>query len=324
MNPTFEFIQLPGHQESFCAAVWEGLSRKRKSLPCRYLYDRDGSALFEKICELPEYYLTRTEQAILERHAGEMVEAAGAPLSLVEFGSGSSYKTRILINAILSRQPSLHYVPIDISADFLHLSCTELLAIYPSLSITAVAAEYSDGIAAIGPREGARLALFLGSNIGNFEPNAARSFLAGLASALSREDSILMGVDLVKDRRILEAAYNDAAKVTAAFNRNLLARINRELGGNFRTDRFDHAAPYNDVENRIEMLLVSSAQQTVTIGALDYCFHFEQGEAIHTENSHKYTVGGFDKLCKEAGLRLAHSWTDSREWFAVLLLKPID
>ncbi len=308
--------------EVLCQAVEEGLTRAQKELPCRYFYDSAGSDLFEQICRLPEYYPTRTEQAILERHAPEMLEAAGREIALVEFGSGSSYKTRILMTAALDRQSALHYAPIDISTHFLRESAHALLEEYDRLSITAIAGEYRDGIRSLPAHEGPRLILFLGSNIGNFEEADAVSFLAAIRARMQPHDRILVGVDLVKDRAVLHAAYNDSQGITANFNKNLLLRINRELGGEFQLNAFTHDAPFVEKKSRIEMRLVSQKEQCVRIGALDKRFAFAQGEYINTENSHKYTLDGFTRLSSSAGLMVQERWLDSREWFAVLLLKP--
>ncbi|HZO88157.1 MAG TPA: L-histidine N(alpha)-methyltransferase [Chthonomonadaceae bacterium] len=318
-----QFLEVPASHPSasFSQAVAEGLSGPHKWLPCRFFYDSIGSRLFERICQLPEYYLTRTEQAILEQYAPEMLEAAGQDLTLVELGSGSSCKTRLLLNAGLARQRSLRYIPIDISSEFLRLSALTLLGEYDRLSITAIAAEYNDGLAALPAPDGPRLLLFLGSNIGNFTHEEAVGFLARIRERMELPDRLLVGVDLLKSRRLLEAAYNDAEGVTAQFNKNLLARINQELGASFDLDAFDHAAPFIEARARIEMRLVSRRPQTVPIAALQRSYLFEEGEAIHTENSHKYSLHSFAALCHLAGLEVQTRWLDEREWFAVLLLK---
>ncbi len=293
--PELRFIEVRPQQrtQTFMEAVREGLSRSPKTLPCRFFYDDAGSALFERICALPEYYPTRTERAILEGSAPVMIAAAGNNIALIELGSGSSAKTRLLIEAALAWQPELHYVPIDISADFLRASAETLMREYDRLSVTAIAAEYSDGIAALPAHDGPRLLLFLGSNIGNFNENEATQFLQRLRRAMQPDDRILIGVDLVKEGHILEAAYDDAAGVTAAFNKNLLARINRELGGRFALDQWEHRASFVEEASRIEMWLTSKKTQKVPIAALDSDFCFAEGEGIHTENSHKYTPDRF-------------------------------
>ena len=300
----------------------------RKQLPCRFFYDEAGSELFERICDLPEYYPTRTERAILARHAHDIIHTAheaetNAPLALIEFGSGSSYKTRLLIEAAMDQQDTTTYVPIDISGDFLHASCLSLLQDYPSLAVTGLAAEYSESLRVLPDPDGPRLFLFLGSNIGNFEQDEACAFLAGLRAAMLPNDRLLIGVDLVKDIAVLEAAYNDAAGVTGEFNKNLLRRINRELIGDFDLDGFAHHAPFVQEHARIEMHLVSKFDQTVNLNELDLRFDFAAGEIVHTENSHKYTLESFARLCAPAGLEIQARWTDENNWFAELLLRPI-
>ena len=311
----------------FCAAVAEGLSQPQKQLPCRFFYDDAGSQLFERICQLPEYYPTRTERAILRQHADGIVSAAHSsqpelPLSIVEFGSGSSDKTRLLLEAALKQQATLHYTAIDISGDFLRASCLDLLGAYPALSITGLATEYGDALRVLPETEGPRLFLFLGSNIGNFTGEEATGFLARLRAVMRREDRLLLGIDLVKDRTVLEAAYNDPAGVTAQFNKNLLRRINLELGANFRPDDFQHHAPFVEDQSRIEMRLVSALDQEVTIDAVETTYRFAAGEIVHTENSHKYTLDSAARLCQPAGLRIQSRWKDERDWFAELLLRP--
>jgi L-histidine N-alpha-methyltransferase len=315
-------IDVPGHAEELSQVVAEGLSAAPKRLPCRYFYDTAGSHLFERICQLPEYYLTRTEQSILECGAEEIAEAAGRDVMLVEFGSGSSCKTRILMEAFLARQRRLHYVPIDISREFLRASALALLSDYDRLTITAVAAEYNDGIEHLPTHNGPRLILFLGSNIGNFAPDEAAAFLERVRSNTTGDDRMLVGVDLLKSPSIIEPAYNDSAGVTEAFNKNLLLRVSRELGADFNPDCFEHSAPLVDGPPRIEMRLVSRRNQTVTIRAIGRAFDFRQGEYIHTENSHKYSPAAFEAICRDAGWRVQERWTDDQEWFAVALLRP--
>jgi L-histidine N-alpha-methyltransferase len=307
--------------ELLCQVVDEGLSHPHKSLPCRYFYDNVGSDLFERICGLPEYYLTRSEQSILTQYASDIIKAVGGDLSLIEFGSGSSLKTRTLMNAALHQQDSLHYTPIDISTEFLRQSSETLLEEYPPLTITAIAGEYRDGIAALPEDFLPRLILFLGSNIGNFEHAEAVSFLEAVRHRMKNSDRLLVGADLVKDRTILHAAYNDAQGITSDFNKNLLYRINNELGGDFHPYSFIHDAPFVEEKSRIEMRLISRIKQTVHVRALDKQFEFREGEYIHTENSHKYTLESFANLCAEAGLEIQERWTDAQEWFAMFLLK---
>jgi dimethylhistidine N-methyltransferase len=319
-----KFVEIPPEQpqEEFSNAVLSGLSKPQKTLPSRFFYDQAGSQLFEDITALPEYYLTCTEETILEEYAPEMVASVGERIALVEFGSGSSCKTRLLIEASIARQGLLEYTPIDISAKFLQSSATRLLRDYGPLNVTALAAEYFAGIKHLPKVLEPRLVLFLGSNIGNFEREEALSFLSNLRAELKPSDRVLIGVDRVKDVNIIEAAYNDQQGVTEAFNKNILKRINRELGANFDLKAFEHLAPFIPEHSRVEMRLVSKTNQKVKIRELRKEFAFAKGEYIHTENSHKYTPEAFEKLASEAKLQVDKSWTDERQWFTVFLLRP--
>ena len=313
--------------ESFAGAVAAGLAKRQKTLPCRFFYDTAGSELFEQICELPEYYPTRTERSILARYAPQMIEAAEATagdkeLALIEFGSGSSVKTRLLIEALLARQAAVHYSPIDISSDFLLEAARTLRHRYSRLAVTAVAAEYEAALAHLPKyRKQARLFLFLGSSIGNFNLIGAVDFLGRISQQMTPSDSLLVGFDLVKEKAVLEAAYNDAAGVTAAFNKNLLVRINHELGGQFDLDQFDHLAPFVDEYSRIEMRLISHCRQSVAIDALGQSFHFDAGEYIHTEDSYKYTWQSIAALAEATDLTIQSHWLDERNWFALVLFR---
>jgi L-histidine N-alpha-methyltransferase len=304
-----------------CEAVKEGLDAAPRSLPTRFLYDRAGSELFEQITRLPEYYLTRTEQAILNRYGAGIAETAGENTMLIEFGSGSSMKTRLLIEAILQRQADLRYVPIDISHDFLCQSSDALLADYSRLTIEALGAEYFDAVQSLPAHDGPRLILFLGSNIGNFTYDQSLDFLVRLRLQMTPVDRLLLGIDLAKSRSIVEPAYNDAQGVTAAFNLNLLARINRELDANFDLGSFAHRAPYDETLERVEMQLISLTEQSVCIDGIGKSYRLAPGEAIHTEWSHKYTIESFTRLAGEAGLKLEQHWTDPNAWFATVMLK---
>lgn len=317
-------VPVTSPEQSFSSAVAEGLSNPQKTLPCRFFYDAVGSELFEQICDLPEYYPTRTEQQILERYAADMIEAVGHQneVALVEFGSGSSFKTRIMMDALLARQAHLNYTPIDISSDFLLDSSLTLLSEYQRLSITAIAAEYNEALRVLPELHAQpRLFIFLGSNIGNFDQQEAVALLGKMAHQMRAEDRFLIGFDLVKDHDILFAAYNDAAGVTAAFNKNLLARINRDLGADFDLDQFAHYAPFVEEPARIDVRLVSRCSQSVYIEALEQTAEFEEGEYIHTENSHKYTPESFATLCDAAGLVIQEEWFDERTWFEMALLR---
>lgn len=319
------FVDVNGErsQDALCDTVFRGLSSVPKSLPPKLFYDHQGSELFEAITNLPEYYPTRTEQAILESNADKIVSAVGEGLTLIEFGSGSSRKTRLLIEAALRRQRSLHYVPIDISRAFLRESSEKLLDEYEGLSVTALAGEYFDAAHAMPSADGPRLILFLGSNIGNLAHDEATAFLARVREGMRPHDRLLVGADMVKDAAVLEAAYDDSRGVTAHFNVNVLARINRELGGRFDLSRFQHTAPWDAVRERIEMRLVSMGPQRVRIDDLDTDFVFADGEPIVTEWSQKYTRESFAALCGPAGLAIAETWTDEQGWFTENLLQPI-
>lgn len=309
---------------AFAREVRAGLTATRKHLHCKYFYDERGSRLFEAITELPEYYLTRAGMEILERHAREIVELVPEGATLVELGSGSSTKTRCLIEAFLARRPTLRYVPVDISKSMLEESACALLEDHSGLRITAIAAEYADGLRRLSEEaDGAKLILWLGSNVGNLHPPEAATFLRRVRAEMLGTDRLLMGVDLRKSREALEAAYDDSQGVTARFNLNLLARINRELGGEFDLERFSHRAAWNETEGRIEIHIVSRARQRVRIDALDLEISFEEGETIHTENSYKYSLEGIRELASAAGMTVERQWLDSRRLFSKNLLSPV-
>jgi dimethylhistidine N-methyltransferase len=305
----------------FAREVARGLGQNPKSLPCRYFYDARGSALFERICELPEYYLTRTEHGILESRAADIAAGLPQPITLVELGSGSSIKTRTVIETLLSRQGKLRYVPIDISASALSESTQALTSDYPELRITGLALEYRAGLRRLRTSiTGPKLELWLGSNVGNFERGEAAAFLAEVGTLLGPDDRLLCGIDLRKDPGVLEAAYDDPQGVTAEFNLNLLARINRELGGNFDLTAFRHRSGYEPDPGRMAMFLVSQRAQVVRIATLGQAFRFAAGEAIHTESSFKYSVREIAELAQGARLRIEHQWYDAQQWFCVTLL----
>lgn len=304
--------------------VRRGLTSKPKRFLPKYFYDELGSQLFEAICLLPEYYLTRAENDILTRFADEMVAAVDGKITLIEMGSGSASKTRLIIEALLRKQPELWFIPVDISASALDSSSRILLQSYPQLQIEAYAGDYFAGLAELGKTTRARtLALFLGSNISNFDPPEALKFLRALRQVLHEGDALLLGADLKKDRETLEAAYNDALGVTAAFNLNVLARINRELGGNFDLRGFRHQAFYNEVPGRVEIYIESMREQTVFIGQLEMKVDFAEGEQIHTENSYKYDLSDIGKLAAETGFTRARTWLDSQERFSSNLLLAV-
>lgn len=304
-------------QDDFLAAVLDGLGRARKTLPCKFFYDEAGSALFDAICQTPEYYPTRTELGILTSAAGDITDLAGRGGVLVEYGSGSSRKTRLLLDALA---PAI-YMPIDISREHMLAACRALAQDYPALHLMAVCADYTrplrlPAVARGGQR---RLAFFPGSSIGNFAPLEALRFLKNVAQQLAADDGFLIGVDLKKDLAILHAAYNDAGGVTAAFNLNLLARCNRELGADFDLTAFAHRAFYNEAAGRIEMHLESTREQRVQVAGWD--FVFMPGETIHTENSYKYQPDEIRHLAVQAGFEPQRTWTDAGDLFAVLYLR---
>lgn len=306
----------------FARHVHEGLSGKNKRLDPRYFYDERGSRLFEEICQQPEYYPTRTEASILAEQGGNIVDAAGdGKIALVEFGSGSSRKTRILIQEILARQKELHYFPIDISLSMLLEAGKNLEGEFAGLKVMHVHSDYASGIDHIEKAEGRKIILFLGSSIGNFDPDDAAAFLSDVARRIDKDDLLLVGFDLQKEKEILFRAYNDENGVTAKFNRNVLARINRELGGEFDLASFDHSAQYNEQRNRIEMHLVSKKEQKVRVRYAGQ-FHFRSGESIHTESSYKYTVAQIERLARAAGLEVRKHFTDGNSWFDLALLAP--
>ena len=287
--------------------VIAGLSLPQKTLPPKYFYDDAGSRLFERICRLPEYYLTRAELALTRRHLASIARFAGRGCELIEYGSGESLKTRLLIRAL---RPAA-YLPVDISEAALRGAAERLSREFPWLEIVPVNGDFSRPMEL--PRARApRLVYFPGSTIGNLTPEEAHAFLAMTRGQAAR---MLVGVDLRKDANVLHAAYNDSRRVTAAFNLNLLARINRELGADFDLKRFAHYAFYNAAAGRIEMHLVSLARQTVRIGRQR--FNFDAGESIHTENSYKYSIEGFRALTARAGYEAKKVWTDAKGLFAL-------
>jgi dimethylhistidine N-methyltransferase len=310
----FEFHDLAPGEQSFRDAVLNGLGRTPKSIPCKFLYDARGSALFEEICLLPEYYPTRTEVAILEENAAAIAAQIGPHSRLIEFGAGAITKARILLRAL---DRSAAYVPVDISREHLRDAAVSLTEDFPSLLVVAVCADYTRPftLPALPGPSGKRVGFFPGSTIGNFEPDAAVDFLANYAQVLGRGGEMLIGVDLKKDPAILAAAYNDRAGVTAEFNLNLLERINRELDGDLDIDRFEHVAFYNETKGRIEIYIRSLANQEAWIAGTPVLF--AKGELIHTEYSYKYSLPEFRALALRAGFRPVDIWTDPAELFSV-------
>jgi L-histidine N-alpha-methyltransferase len=301
--------------------VAAGLSRGQKELPPKYFYDSHGSQLFEEITHLPEYYLTRAERALLERHIPEVI-ASIRPRSLSELGAGAALKTRIILDSMLGIGHCEVYQPIDVSAAYLANTAARLREEYPGLLIQPVVADFSNALPLNGALPGPRLYAFLGSTIGNLERAAAVRLLRGVRAALSPTDRFLIGLDLKKDVARLEAAYNDAAGVTAEFNRNVLRVLNRELGTDFDIASFEHRAFYDRGEDRIEMHLVSTVGQQVTIPQAGI-FEFQVGESIRTEISCKYDRARVDGLLRAARMEVERWWSDDEGLFAVVLAAPI-
>jgi dimethylhistidine N-methyltransferase len=312
----WQLLDLAPARDSFLDDVLQGLAAPAKALPPKYFYDARGSALFERICELPEYYPTRTELAMMRRHAAEMAAAIGGAPTLIEFGSGSGVKTEILIAAL---KPE-HYLPVDISREALGASARRIAGRHAPLRVIAICADYTrlDELPAAAA-EGGRLVYFPGSTIGNLTPEEALRFLRRARGIAGAGGAMLVGVDLKKDVARLYAAYNDAQGVTAEFNLNLLARINRELGADFDLAGFRHVAFYDLARGRIEMHLESLRAQAVTLAGRRY--GFAAGERIHTENSCKYAIAEFAGLAAAAGFRPQAVWTDPERLFAVHLLR---
>jgi dimethylhistidine N-methyltransferase len=298
----------------FLADVIAGLSSHPRTLPCKYFYDARGSELFQKICELPEYYLTRAELQILERYSGDIARQLGRGIELIGLGTGAGTKTRILLEKL---QAPIAYVPVDISKEQLERSTSLFQKIFPKLEILPVYADYLEPVKlpSLSQEPTRKIVYFPGSTIGNFEPLAAGKFLQRISNYIGTGGGLLIGVDLEKDRHVLERAYNDSAGITAQFNLNLLARANRELGANFDLKHWRHYAFYNSTEGRIEIYLVSEADQTVRLAGHQFDFH--AGEKITTEYSYKHTPESFSELASDAGFDFAQMWTDDAHLFGV-------
>ncbi|MFC1956703.1 L-histidine N(alpha)-methyltransferase [Chloroflexota bacterium] len=310
----------PG-RERFLAEILDGLQKLQKKLPSKYLYDERGAALFERICSLEEYYIPRTEASIMEANIAAIVELIGPGVLLIEYGCGDCKKVRFLLDHL---PDPVAFVPIDISQEQLERVAQELASDYPTLEVLPVCADYTSRLEIPRPKRGfsRKVVYFPGSTIGNFDPIPTRHFLEHIARVLGPGGAILIGVDLKKDAARLHRAYNDSQGVTAAFNLNLLKRINRELNCDFQLDCFRHYALYNPMESRIEMHLVSQKEQTVRLG--NTAVHFGQGESIWTESSYKYSPDEFQQMAAQAGLRVAQVWTDPRQWFSVQYLVTAD
>ena len=308
--------------DKISSSVYEGLLSKPKWLPSWLFYDSAGSRLFDQITRIPEYYLTRTERAILSARAAEIVtKAAGNnALRLVELGAGSADKTRLLLNAAVERQDTVFYEPVDVSASALMEAQIRIENEIPGVLVSPRVQDYTHDLELDSTLPGERrLVLYIGSSIGNFEPGESMLLLERVRGALQPGDCILLGVDLAKDEAVLQPAYDDPAGVTAAFNRNVLVRLNRELDADFVPASFAHRAIWNSEKSRMEMHLVSNRAQTVWLSAIDLRVKFEAGESIHTENSYKFRKGDAEELLAKAGFTPESTWMDERGWFAVCL-----
>jgi L-histidine Nalpha-methyltransferase len=314
--PNFQVVTSP-----IASEVYDGLTKRPKSLPPKLFYDAKGSELFERITELPEYYLTRTERAILTQHAPEMIAAAGDDLSLIELGAGTASKTRLLIRAALDRQAKVSFYPIDVSRSALDEALAHLNGDFPGLRVVPVVDDYSRGLGQLSKLPGRKLLLYLGSSIGNFEPMQAGAMLRMIRSSLNPGDALLLGTDMVKPADILVPAYNDAQGVTAAFNKNMLAHINRELDADFNLHHFQHIGLWNPECSRMEMYLESTRPQMVNLRQLSTRIHLDKGERIHTENSYKFTPTIVSAILDMAGFVPEQTWTDEKGWFALHLAR---
>jgi L-histidine Nalpha-methyltransferase len=323
-------IQQNREIEEFASDVARGLAvQKNKTINSRYLYDKVGSQLFRQICVQPEYYLTRTEASILYNHAHIIAKLTSSNISVIELGSGSSSKTTILLSHLALQKKRIFYFPIDISNSILIESAKKLETQFPNVNVIGIPSDYTIGfekaakhIACDDKISDRKLVLFLGSSIGNFELAQAKRLLQILREKLDTNDFLLVGFDLQKDKSMLNAAYNDKAGITAKFNLNLLARINRELGGKFDLGRFAHYAFYNSDKYRVEMHLVSKTDQQVNVGALGRTFSFRKGETIHTENSYKYNLDQIAALADDSGFAIKKNFTDKKKWFDLAFFSP--
>lgn len=306
-------------KSSFAEDVKAGFYLIQKELQPKYFYDSEGSELFEKICTTPEYYVTRTETSILEECSDDIINCSGGIESICELGSGASLKTRYLINSFIKQLGALHYVPIDVSP-ILKSSSLGLCSEINDIKISGILSEYENGLDisnSLFPEP--KLIIFLGSSIGNFDLYDAKKFIKSVSESMIDEDYLLIGFDMVKSKNILHPAYNDKEGYTAKFNLNVLDRINKELGGNFDLNEFEHIAFFNEALSRIEMHLVSKINQLVYIGKLNEIFRFKIDETIHTENSYKFTDQMISSLAENAGLNIINKWTDEKNYFSLVL-----
>lgn len=315
----------------FAKDVERGLGDKQKHISPKFFYDKKGSKLFEEICQQPEYYLNRTESQILKYSVNEILKIIGGDkISLVELGNGNSLKTRILLGPLLARLKNVSYFPIDVSLKMLKKSIADLFREYANLKIYGVCSDYVTGLVKINefiklkknvPKR--KFIIFLGSSIGNFDPKEALTFLRSIVRYVRNDDLLLIGIDLEKDKSILDRAYNDKNGVTAKFNLNVLSRINEELDGEFNVSNFEHKSFYNTNKHRIEMHLISKMDQEVKIGSIGKTFYFKKGETIHTENSYKYSLGRFKNLVRTSGLQIVRNFVDPNKEYCLVLLKKV-
>jgi L-histidine Nalpha-methyltransferase len=310
-------------REALIDEVWRGLRKRPRSLAPWMLYDAEGSRLFECITTVPEYYPTRTERDILTSYAEAIVTAIGSdysrPLRLLELGAGTAAKTGILLKAATRLRNEVIYFPVDVSADALDAACDSIGCLLPDVQLQPMVANYVTHPPKLERFKGNTLAMYIGSSIGNFSPEEARGILRNLRSELRAGDALLLGTDMVKDERTLVRAYDDRQGVTAAFNLNILQRLNRELGANFDLSCFRHRARWNRVESRIEMHLESTCDQSVDIPAAELSIQFAASETIHTESSYKFTPKTLGGLLEDAGFAIKQTWTDPRRWYALTL-----
>ena len=316
-NEQIRLLDFKPGQAQFRSEILSGLSKQQKKLPSKYFYDDQGSCLFERICTLDEYYIPRTEIAIMEKNIGEMVELLGPNVLLVEYGSGNSAKTRILLDHM---QELAAYAPIDICREQLQRAARELSSDYCELEMLPICADYTNSIELPALKQPCSriVVYFPGSTVGNFEPAHTIRFLQHIAAVCGLGGGLLIGVDLKKDASILHRAYNDRQGITAAFNLNLLERLNRELNCNFQLEWFEHRAFYNPHEGRVEMHLVSLKDQIVQFDSV--AIPFAKGESIWTESSYKFNLDEFQQLAAAAGFEVEHVWTDEKQWFSIQYL----
>lgn len=321
VNPRFCYLT-PSKEKirsEFARDVAYGLARKNKFIHPKHFYDETGSKIFDKICELPEYYLTRTEVEILRSLKKKLPSYLKGNYVLIELGSGSSTKTKEILELLLSRQESLDYYPIDIS-NILKQSSVSLQRRFSNLQIIGILDQYEPALQFTRTLEEQKLIVFLGSSLGNFDITSSVKFLSKVKKSMKPNDFLLLGIDLVKDKKILERAYNDSSGVTRDFNMNLISRINKELDANFDLEKFEHVAIFNKKHNRIEMYLKSKEENQAEIPVINLLIKLKKGEMIHTEFSYKYTFSQIEKIAKKVGLRLVKKWTDKQNYFALVLL----